>query len=69
MSLPSIKQHNECKAFLFKILVLRYFKEFLYFVLYFSMPLDNNLWYARVGIFEQNKLLQMFDIVTMLIFS
>ena len=39
-------------SFLFKILLWQYFKEFLYFFLCFSMQLDNNEWYARVGIFN-----------------
>ena len=48
MILPSINQLNECKLYL----RWRYFKEFLYFFLCFSMSLDNNVWYARVGIFN-----------------
>ena len=40
------------ESFLFKLLVEGYFKEFLYFFVCFSMPLDNNEWYAKVGIFN-----------------
>ena len=38
--------------FLFKLFVWGDFKEFLYIFLCFSMPLDNNVWYARAAIFN-----------------
>ena len=47
--LPS---NNQLNGFLFKLLVWRYFKEFLYVFLCFFIPLDNNIWYARVRIFN-----------------
>ena len=58
---PSINQLSEYEIFylsinfydfLFKLLVWRYFKEFLYVFLCLPMPLDNSVWYARVGIFN-----------------
>ena len=51
------------------------FQEGSLLFLCFSMPLDNNVWYARVkkrvGVLavEQNMHLQMFIIVMMLFFS
>ena len=51
MIVPSMNQLSKCKFILFKLRIW-YFKEFFYAFLCFSMLLDNNVCYPRVGIFS-----------------